>query len=41
MAGEDEEKLRKAIDLSINKYCGVSAMLKKNAPISYTIELLK
>ena len=31
----DEEKIRKAINLSLGKYCGVSAMLKKNAPIHY------
>jgi putative redox protein len=30
-----EEKVRKAIELSQNKYCGVSAMLKKNSGITY------
>ena len=25
----NEEKVKKAIDLSLDKYCGVSAMLKK------------
>ncbi len=30
----NEEKVRKAIDLSMNKYCGVSAMLGKHAPIN-------
>ena len=39
-APENEEKVRKAIELSIGKYCGVSAMLKKNSPISYKLELL-
>lgn len=34
-----EEKVRKAIDLSLEKYCGVSAMLRKNAPIHYTLEI--
>lgn len=36
----NEEKVRKAIELSINKYCGVSAMLKKNSPIHYKLQLL-
>lgn len=35
----NEEKVRKAIDLSLEKYCGVSAMLRKNAPIHYTLEI--
>lgn len=34
----DKEKIKKAIDLSQEKYCGISAMLKKNCPIHYTIE---
>ncbi|NOT49663.1 MAG: OsmC family protein [Chitinophagaceae bacterium] len=38
-ANENEEKVRKAVDLSLEKYCGVSAMLKKNSPIHYTIVL--
>ncbi|HEX7902244.1 MAG TPA: OsmC family protein [Chitinophagaceae bacterium] len=40
-AAENEDKVRKAIELSLEKYCGVSAMLKKNSAISYTLELLK
>lgn len=36
----NEEKVRKAIDLSLEKYCGVSAMLRKNAPIHYTLEII-
>jgi putative redox protein len=40
-AAEHEDKVRKAIDLSIDKYCGVSAMLKKNSAIHYKLELLK
>jgi len=36
-AGENEDKIKKAIDLSLEKYCGVSAMLKKNSPIDYSI----
>lgn len=35
----NEAKVRKAIDLSLEKYCGVSAMLKKNSPIHYTLDL--
>ena len=35
----NEEKVRKAIDLSLEKYCGVSAMLKKNSPIHYQLEI--
>ena len=37
----NEEKVRKAIELSLDKYCGVSAMLKKNSAIHYKLELLK
>ena len=33
----DEAKTKKAIDLSLDKYCGVAAMLKKNSPIKYKI----
>ncbi|MFN4314302.1 MAG: OsmC family protein [Chitinophagaceae bacterium] len=36
----NEEKVRKAIDLSLEKYCGVSAMLKKNSPIHYKLEII-
>lgn len=36
----NEDKLRKAIDLSLEKYCGVSAMLQKNSPIHYTLEII-
>lgn len=32
-----EEKLKKAIDLSMEKYCGVSAVYKKVMPVSYEI----
>ena len=37
---ENEEKVRKAIDLSLEKYCGVSAMLQKNSPIHFTLEII-
>ena len=33
----EEEKLKKAIELSLNKYCSVSAMLKKTAEIEYKL----
>jgi putative redox protein len=31
------EKIIKAIDLSLDKYCGVAAMLKKNSDIRYEL----
>jgi len=39
LAGEglDQAKATRAIDLSLEKYCGVSAMLKKNSAIDYSI----
>jgi putative redox protein len=40
-AAENEDKVKKAIELSLEKYCGVSAMLRKNSPIHYKLELLK
>lgn len=36
---EYRPKLQKAIDLSLEKYCGVAAMLKKNSPIRYEIQI--
>jgi len=38
-AEENRDKVKKAIDLSLEKYCGVSAMLKKNSKIDYTITI--
>lgn len=38
---ENENKVKKAIELSLEKYCGVSAMLKKNSTIHYKLVLLK
>src|SRR5215212_5758151 len=38
-AEENRDKIKKAIDLSLDKYCGVSAMLKKNSRIEYTITI--
>ena len=36
-ARKNEAKIRKAIDLSLEKYCGVSAMLRKNSRVDYSI----
>ncbi|MEJ7914209.1 MAG: OsmC family protein [Chitinophagaceae bacterium] len=33
------EKVTKAINLSLETYCGVAAMLKKNSAINYTLTL--
>ncbi len=33
--GIEEEKVKRAVELSQEKYCSVSAMLKKACPISY------
>jgi putative redox protein len=37
---EDQEKVQKAVNLSKEKYCGVSAMLSMVCPIEFTIEYL-
>ena len=34
-----EEKLKKAVELSITKYCSVHAMLSKSAEVTHQIEL--
>lgn len=34
---ENRSKIEKAINLSLDKYCGVAAMLKKNSPIRYNL----
>lgn len=36
---ENRDKVIKAIDLSLEKYCGVAAMLKKNSKIVYTLAI--
>lgn len=36
---ENRDKVNKAIALSLDKYCGVAAMLKKNSSIHYEIVL--
>ena len=40
-AREHEDKIRKAVDLSLDKYCGVAAMLKKNSAIDYSIVIME
>ncbi len=37
---EDLDKVKKAVTLSQEKYCGISAMLAKHCSINYTIELI-
>ena len=37
---QHRDKVEKAVQLSEEKYCGVSAMLKKNSPINVRIEFL-
>jgi putative redox protein len=36
---ENRSKVKKAIDLSLEKYCGVAAMLKKNSSIKFIITI--
>jgi len=36
----DADKVRKAIELSVDKYCSVARMLEKTAKIEYTYEIL-
>ncbi|MDE3124382.1 MAG: OsmC family protein [Bacteroidota bacterium] len=36
----DAEKFKKAIELSLNTYCGIAAMLQKHCPINYSIKVL-
>lgn len=37
----NKEKVEKSVRLSQEKYCGVSAMLRKNCPINYSIEYME
>jgi putative redox protein len=34
------DKVKKAIELSLEKYCGVAAMLRKNSPVNYQLVIL-
>ena len=38
-AEENRDKVKRAIELSLEKYCGVSAMLRKNSKIEYTLAI--
>lgn len=39
-AAEDtRDKIKKAIELSLEKYCGVAAMLQKHSKIDYNLQL--
>ncbi|HEX6916283.1 MAG TPA: OsmC family protein [Chitinophagaceae bacterium] len=40
VAPGDQEKLEKAIRLSHDTYCGISAMLKKHCAITHSVELI-
>ena len=42
LEGEEikREKVERAVELSQEKYCGVSAMLRKHCPITWEIELI-
>jgi putative redox protein len=40
VADADKEKVKKAVDLSMEKYCGVAAMLRKNSAIVSSIQYL-
>ncbi|HEX2608880.1 MAG TPA: OsmC family protein [Flavisolibacter sp.] len=40
-AEENRDKVQKAIDLSLDKYCGVAAMLKLNSKLLYQITILE
>jgi putative redox protein len=35
----NRDKIKKAIDLSLQKYCGVAAMLRKNSEIRYSLTI--
>lgn len=37
--GLDEDKIRKAVELSQDRYCGVSAVYRKTMPITYEIKI--
>jgi putative redox protein len=37
----DKEKIKKAVELSQNRYCGVSHMLSKSAEITYEIKYIE
>ncbi|MBD0277344.1 MAG: OsmC family protein [Bacteroidota bacterium] len=38
---ENRDKVKRAIDLSLEKYCGVAAMLKKHSGIHYQLNIIQ
>ncbi|HCL05256.1 MAG TPA: osmotically inducible protein OsmC [Chitinophagaceae bacterium] len=40
ISADNIDKLNRAVSLSHEKYCGISAMLGKHCPINYTVELI-
>jgi putative redox protein len=38
---EEEDKLKRAVSLSMEKYCGISAMLAKHCTIDYSTQLIQ
>lgn len=40
VAAEHREKVEKAVGMSLEKYCGITAMLRKNSPVEHQIEYL-
>ncbi len=39
-ASTELDKIQKAVDLSMEKYCGLAAMLRKNSAIHATVQLI-
>ena len=39
--GLEEDKVKRAIELSQEKYCSVSAMLKKACPVNYAYRMVE
>jgi putative redox protein len=39
--GIEEDKVRRAVDLSQEKYCSVSAILKQACPVNYTVRVVQ
>ena len=39
--GLEEDKVKRAVDLSQEKYCSVSAMLRKACPVNYTYRIVE
>ncbi len=41
IAAADADKLQRAVNLSMEKYCGISAMLAKHCTITHSIQLVE